>query len=102
MWLPVPQQYEVHYAEQHYQWAKAVIMDQLSGMRSPDDLITFFGELAELIQPAGSMPTDGSVPETFDPHSMFGKFLRRCTLAFEQLAFEASSPPAAHSAVHAC
>ena len=91
-------QYEVNYTDHLYQWAKAVILDQLGGMRSPDDLITFFGELAELIQPAGSMPTDGSAPETFDPHSMFGKFLRRCTLAFEELTFEAST----YLLQHAC
>lgn len=82
-------QLAVDYEERLCEWAEAVVGDQLRGMRSPDDLITFFGELADLIQPAGSMPVDGSSAETFDPHSSFGKFLRRCTLVFDELTYEA-------------
>ena len=79
----------VEHEETLSDWAEDVVGDQLRGMRSPDDVIAFFGDLADLVQPAASLPAEGYSARTFDPHSSFGRFLRRCTLAFDELTYEA-------------
>ena len=82
------------------EWAQAVVWDQLQGMRCPDDLLSFFAELTDIVRPAYASPAAPAPsavgPATqaggkscgFDPNSTLGKFLRRCSLAFQELPFE--------------
>ena len=90
------------------EWAQAVVWDQLQGMRCPDDLLSFFAELVDAVRPAAtSAPpppapsaAGGAAPQQqaggrscgFDPGSALGKFLRRCSLAFQELPFEVGGP----------
>jgi hypothetical protein len=65
-----------------------VVRDQLQGIRTPDDLVILFGELAELVQDSPN-PEEGT--DGFDQQSVIGQYLRRCLVAFEELTFEVSA-----------
>lgn len=62
------------------------MIDQLRGLRSPDDLIVLFQALEELIVDSPE-PTEDEEPR-FDPHSALGQYLHRCNIGFEELPFE--------------
>lgn len=66
-------------------WAAAVIVDQLKGIRTPDDLVILFSEMAELLHDA---PSPEENTHGFDPHSAIGHYLRCCLAAFNELTFE--------------
>ena len=67
-------------------WAAEVVLDQLRGLRSPDDLIVLFLALLELVT---EKPDAGlEDPPTFHPQSALGQYLHRCNIGFAELSFE--------------
>ncbi len=67
-------------------WAAEVVVDQLRGLHSPDDLIVLFMALLNLVIDEPE-PTEDDAPG-FDPQSTFGQYLRRCNISFAELSFE--------------
>lgn len=76
------------------EWAAEVVLDQLRGLRSPDDLVVLFLALLELVTEKPEIQ-EGEVAG-FDPQSALGKYLHRCNIGFAELSFEVC-PVCTHS-----
>ncbi len=68
------------------EWAADVVLDQLRGLRSPDDLIVLFLALLELVTERPE--SEEGEMSGFDPQSALGSYLHRCNIGFAELPFE--------------
>ncbi len=69
-------------------WAAEVVVDQLRGLHSPDDLIVLFMALLNLVIDEPDPTEDDAIG--FDPQSALGQYVRRCNIGFAELSFEVS------------
>jgi hypothetical protein len=76
------------------EWAAEVVLDQLRGLRSPDDLVVLFLALLELV--TEKPETQEGEVAGFDPQSALGKYLHQCNIGFAELSFEVC-PVCTHS-----
>lgn len=67
-------------------WAAEVVVDQLRGLHSPDDLIVLFMALLNLVIDEPEPTEDDALG--FEPQSALGQYLRRCNIGFAELSFE--------------
>ncbi|KAK9811686.1 hypothetical protein WJX72_008344 [[Myrmecia] bisecta] len=67
---------------------EAIVVDQLGMLNCPDDLLSFFGELGDMLNSNTSIAHPDRV--FADHNSAMGVFIRRCCQAFASLAFEAT------------
>ena len=66
----------------------ALLMEQLGGLQYPDDLVTFFSDLSQLMHNHSQALDEDSLKVGADISSTMGFYIRRCCVSFHMLGFE--------------
>lgn len=67
-------------------------MEQLGGLQYPDDLVTFFSDMSQLMHNHASTLDVDSMKGGADISSAMGFYIRHCCVSFHMLAFEVRTP----------
>lgn len=70
----------------------SLLMEQLGGLQYPDDLVTFFSDMSQLMHSHASSLDVDSMKGGADISSAMGFYIRHCCVSFHMLAFEVRSP----------
>ncbi|KAL3146194.1 hypothetical protein ABBQ32_002900 [Trebouxia sp. C0010 RCD-2024] len=68
----------------------SLLMEQLGGLQYPDDLVTFFSDMSQLMHNHASSLDVDSMKGGADISSAMGFYIRHCCVSFHMLAFEAA------------
>lgn len=63
-------------------------MEQLGGLQYPDDLVTFFADLGQLMHSHMQAVDEDALKGGADNSSAMGFYIRRCCVSFHMLGFE--------------
>lgn len=66
----------------------SLLMEQLGGMQYPDDLVTFFSDMSQLMHSHASVLDVDTMKGGADISSAMGFYIRHCCVSFHMLAFE--------------
>ena len=70
----------------------SLLMEQLGGLQYPDDLVTFFSDLSQLMHSDAQAIDEETLKGGADISSAMGFYIRRCCVSFHMLGFEVSLP----------
>ena len=68
----------------------SLLMEQLGGLQYPDDLVTFFSDLSQLMHSHAQAVDEETLKGGADISSAMGFYIRRCCVSFHMLGFEVS------------
>ena len=66
----------------------SLLMEQLGGLQYPDDLVTFFSDISQLMHSQNQAMDEDALRAGADISSAMGFFIRHCCVSFHMLAFE--------------
>ena len=69
----------------------SLLMEQLGGLQYPDDLVTFFSDMSQLMHSHASALDVDAMKGGADISSAFGFYIRHCCVSFHMLSFEVRS-----------
>ena len=70
----------------------SLLMEQLGGLQYPDDLVTFFSDMSQLMHSHAAALDVDAMKGGADISSAFGFYIRHCCVSFHMLSFEVRSP----------
>ncbi|KAL0018583.1 hypothetical protein WJX79_009184 [Trebouxia sp. C0005] len=68
----------------------SLLMEQLGGVQYPDDLVTFFSDMSQLMHSHAQALDEDALKGGADISSAMGFYIRHCCVSFHMLAFEAA------------
>lgn len=66
----------------------SLLMEQLGGVQYPDDLVTFFSDMSQLMHSNAQAVDEDALKGGADISSAMGFYIRHCCVSFHMLAFE--------------
>ena len=66
----------------------SLLMEQLGGVQYPDDLVTFFSDMSQLMHSHAQALDEDALKGGADISSAMGFYIRHCCVSFHMLAFE--------------
>ena len=66
----------------------SLLMEQLGGVQYPDDLVTFFSDMSQLMHSHAQALDEDALKGKADISSAMGFYIRHCCVSFHMLAFE--------------
>ena len=66
----------------------SLLMEQLGGVQYPDDLVTFFSDMSQLMHSHAQALDEDALQGGADISSAMGFYIRHCCVSFHMLAFE--------------
>lgn len=66
----------------------SLLMEQLGGLQYPDDLVTFFSDMSQLMHSNAQAVDEDTLKGGADISSAMGFYIRHCCVSFHMLAFE--------------
>lgn len=74
----------------------SLLMEQLGGLQYPDDLVTFFSDMSQLMHSHAQAVDEDTLKGGADISSAMGFYIRHCCVSFHMLAFEVQCVSSLH------